>query len=110
VPSRPDRRCLTGWALVVVVVGSMIGEFFGIRDRLGTVWFWLGHQGSEYLDLGRGFQLLLATGLALWLLLMFRALRPAIESEGKSHLSSLFLYAAVCGSLEFRRHERTGSA
>ena len=83
------------WALVVVVVGSMTGEFFGIRDRLGTVWFWFGHQGSEYLDLGRGFQLLLAIGLALWLLLMFRALRPAIRSEGKSHLSSLFLYAAV---------------
>jgi nitric oxide reductase subunit B len=83
------------WALVLVVVGSMTGEFFGIRGRLGTVWFWFGHQGSEYLDLGRAFQLLLAAGLALWLFLMFRALRPAITSEGKSHLSSLFLYAAV---------------
>jgi nitric oxide reductase subunit B len=82
-------------ALLFVVLGSLAGEFFGLRGQLGGAWFWLGHQGSEYLDLGRGFQLLLAAGLGLWLFLMFRALRPAIRLEGKSELSALFLYAAV---------------
>jgi nitric oxide reductase subunit B len=82
-------------ALLVVVLGSLVGEYLGINDKLGKLWFWLGDQGSEYLDLGRFWQLLLAAGLGLWLYLMFRALRPAIKEEGKSDLSALFLYAAV---------------
>ena len=82
-------------ALLVVAVGSFAGEYMGINDKLGQLWFWLGHQGSEYLELGRFWQLLLAAGLLIWLVLMFRALRPAIKSHGKRELSSLFLYAAV---------------
>jgi nitric oxide reductase subunit B len=82
-------------ALVVVVVGSLGGEALGINGKLGELWFWLGHQGSEYLDLGRFWQILLAVGLLFWLFLMFRALRPAIWNPGKRELSSLFLYAAV---------------
>lgn len=82
-------------ALLVVVVGSLGGEYLGINNKLGTLWFWLGNQGSEYLDLGRFWQLLLAAALTFWLFLMFRALRPAIMKKGKSDLSALFLYAAV---------------
>ena len=82
-------------ALAIVVFGSLFGEAMGINDKLGTLWFWLGHQGSEYLDLGRFWQLLLVTGLVFWLFLMFRALRPAIRSGEQGELPSLFLYAAV---------------
>ncbi len=82
-------------ALVVVVVGSLSGEWLGINDRLGDLWFWVGHQGSEYLDLGRLWQVLLAAGLVLWLYLMFRALRPAMKLSGRSELASLFLYSAA---------------
>jgi len=82
-------------ALVVVVVGSLAGESLGINDKLGKLWFWFGHQGSEYLDLGRFWQFLLAVGLLFWLFLMFRALKPAIEIPGTRGLSALFLYAAV---------------
>jgi nitric oxide reductase subunit B len=82
-------------ALAVVVFGSLSGEALGINNKLGTLWFWLGHQGSEYLDLGRFWQLLLAAGLAFWLFLMFRALRPAMKSGEQGELPSLFLYAAV---------------
>jgi nitric oxide reductase subunit B len=83
------------WALVLVVGGSLVGEFLGMTGRLGKVWFWFGHQGSEYLDLGRVWQLLLAVGLVFWLFLMFRALRPTMRKEGKSDVSALFLYAAA---------------
>ena len=82
-------------ALVVVVVGSLAGESLGINDKLGQLWFWFGHQGSEYLDLGRFWQYLLAVGLLFWLFLMFRALQPAFKRPDKRELSSLFLYAAV---------------
>ena len=94
----PGQRVLVDvlfWALVLVVGGSLVGEFLGLTGRLGRFWFWLGHQGSEYLDLGRFWQLLLIVGLLLWLFLMFRALRPAIRKEGTRDLSALFLYAAA---------------
>jgi nitric oxide reductase subunit B len=83
------------WALIVVVLGSLGGEALGLRGQLGGAWFWFGHQGSEYLDLGRGWQLLLAVGLVFWLFLMFRALRPTIQREGREDVSALFLYAAT---------------
>ena len=82
-------------ALAVVVFGSLFGEFLGINDRLGKLWFWFGHQGSEYLDLGRFWQILLAAGLVFWLFLMFRALRPALRKPGQGDLAPLFLYVAV---------------
>ena len=62
-------------ALVTVVGGSMAGQAFAIHQRLGdTTNFWFGHQGYEYLDLGRFWQILLFVGLLLWLLLMLRPL------------------------------------
>ncbi len=94
----PGQRRLVDvlfWALVLVVVGSLAGEFLGVTGQLGRGWFWLGHQGSEYLDLGRVWQVLLAAGLLLWLFLMFRALRPAVRVEGRSEVSALFLYAGA---------------
>jgi len=82
-------------ALLIVVAGSFLGEYLGINNRLGHLWFWLGDQGSEYLELGRLWQILLAVGLVGWIFLMFRALRPAMKSPEKSELASLFLYAAI---------------
>ena len=54
-------------ALVLVVVGSLAGEWLGAKGYLGNLWFLLGNQGWEYLELGRVWQVLLAAGLALWL-------------------------------------------
>ena len=82
-------------ALVIVVVGSLLGEILGINNLLAKLWFWLGHQGWEYLDLGRVWQILLAVGLVLWLVLLFRAIAPARKDPEKGKVSSLFLYAAV---------------
>ena len=82
-------------ALAVVVFGSLFGEYLGINDRLGSLWFWFGHQGSEYLDLGRFWQGLLAAGLVLWLFLMWRALRPALKDPARRELTGLFLFAST---------------
>jgi nitric oxide reductase subunit B len=82
-------------ALAIVVFGSLFGEYLGINGALGEAWFWLGHQGSEYLDLGRFWQVLLAVGLVFWLVLMYRALRPVMGRGHRSELGALFLYAAA---------------
>ncbi|MGC1462905.1 MAG: nitric-oxide reductase large subunit [Terracidiphilus sp.] len=83
-------------ALVLVVAGSMAGEWFGIQQKLGNLWFWFGSQGFEYVDLGRFWQILLFVGLVLWLVLMVRALKPALmrKSEDGS-LLSLFLISSI---------------
>ena len=84
-------------ALVTVVVGSLLGEFFGIHNMLGDKWFIFGNQGWEYLELGRFWQVLLAVGLIGWLYIVWRAIRYQLkrEEEGASSLSHLLLYASI---------------
>ena len=83
-------------ALVLVVGGSLAGEWLGIQQRLGNMWFWFGSQGYEYVDLGRFWQILLLIGLILWLVLMGAALKPALvrKSEDRS-LLILFLISSI---------------
>ena len=81
-------------ALVFVVVGSLVGEFLGVRQMLGRFWFWFGHQGWEYLDLGRGWQILLVIGLLLWVALLVRAVSPARKEPESREVVTLFLLAA----------------
>jgi nitric oxide reductase subunit B len=83
-------------ALILVVGGSLAGEWLGIQQRLGNMWFWFGSQGYEYVDLGRFWQILLFIGLVLWLVLMVAALKPALvrKSEDRS-LLMLFLISSI---------------
>ncbi|MGB8478345.1 MAG: nitric-oxide reductase large subunit [Acidobacteriaceae bacterium] len=83
-------------ALILVVGGSLAGEWLGIQQRLGHMWFWFGSQGYEYVDLGRFWQILLFVGLVLWLVLMVAALKPALarKSEDRS-LLILFLISSI---------------
>jgi nitric oxide reductase subunit B len=70
-------------ALLVVVLGSLAGEWLAIRQVLGLdASFWFGHQGYEYVDLGRAWQIALVVGLGLWLVLMLRGIAPALMQRG----------------------------
>ena len=83
-------------ALVLVVAGSLAGEWMGIEQKLGNSWFWFGDQGYAYLDLGRFWQILLFVGLVLWLFLMFRALKPALVRKDESQpLMVMFLISSI---------------
>ena len=84
-------------ALVFVVVGSLIGQWMGVMQKLGLIEnFWLGHQGYEFVELGRLWQILLLVGLILWLFLMIRALIPALKRKDENrHLLTLFLIASL---------------
>ena len=87
--------------LLVIVVGSLAGEWMGVMQKLGFVEnFWFGHQGYEYVDLGRFWQIFLFIGLFLWLGLMGRALWPALKNPGPNrHLLALFLVASTAIAL-----------
>ncbi len=78
------------WALVAVVVGSFVGNFLAIAHIMpANLNFWLGHQGYEYVDLGRIWQIGKFTGIVLWLALMLRGIVPALYQPGDKNLLAL---------------------
>jgi nitric oxide reductase subunit B len=69
-------------ALLLVVTGSLAGEWLATRQVMGLdLSFWFGHQGYEYVDLGRAWQIALFGGLGLWLFLMVRGIAPALRRQ-----------------------------
>ncbi len=89
-------------ALLVVVGGSMAGQAAAIHQQLGHATnFWLGHQGYEYVDLGRFWQILLFVGLLLWLGLMLNALLGAFRraTGPDKQLFAIFLLSAAAIAL-----------
>jgi nitric oxide reductase subunit B len=83
------------WAMVIVVVGSLLGEWAGMRQLLPKLWFWFGDQGWEYLELGRAWQMLLAVALLFWFGLLLRALAPGLRDAERREIDILFLCAAL---------------
>jgi nitric oxide reductase subunit B len=90
-------------SLLVIVVGSFAGEWMAINRHMGagTLNFWFGHQGYEYLDLGRIWQIYLFVGLLLWTALVLRGLWPALQQKGGRSLLFLVVIATVSIGLLF---------
>ncbi|MBI2254298.1 MAG: nitric-oxide reductase large subunit [Proteobacteria bacterium] len=86
--------------LLIIVVGSFAGQWLAVMQRLGLDYnFWFGHQGWEYADMGRFWQIFLFIGLMLWLFLVGRALWPTLRgnSEARSIVGLLFLSTVAIG-------------
>ncbi|QSX29382.1 nitric-oxide reductase large subunit [Shewanella cyperi] len=82
-------------ALVVVVLGSMAGEWLGVQQYFDLdTNFLFGHQGYEYVDLGRVWQILLLAGLMIWLTLVTAAIRPALKVRNDMTPVTWVLYAS----------------
>ncbi|MCU0293816.1 MAG: cbb3-type cytochrome c oxidase subunit I [Thermoanaerobaculaceae bacterium] len=79
-------------AILLVAVGSLVGEVAGIKGKLGEWWFWLGHQGWEYLELGRLWQILLFLGLIAWLVIVYRAVGHLLRGGASSDFRSLIVF------------------
>ena len=82
-------------ALVLVVAGSMLGEWAGILGWNTPLWAWFGDQGFEYLDLGRFWQVLLTIGLFFWVAIIYRGIRGRLRREHMGNLPWLFFFAAL---------------
>jgi len=84
------------WALVVVVAGSFIGNFLAIAQIMpANLSFWLGHQGYEFVDLGRLWQIGKFLGIVFWLVLMLRGIVPALRQPGDKNLLALLTASVV---------------
>jgi nitric oxide reductase subunit B len=85
-------------ALLLVVAGSMVGQWMSVMQMLGTgdAWFYFGHSGYEYIELGRAFQIALLVGLVLWVSLVARAIWPALmRRDAQRPLIILFTLSAI---------------
>ncbi|ALF89558.1 MULTISPECIES: nitric-oxide reductase large subunit [Ralstonia solanacearum species complex] len=88
------------WALIFIVVGSIVTGWLGTLQHRGVDFsFWLGNQGLEYTSMGRVWQLLLFVGLLFWVVLLGRALWPALKtpSESRGLIAMVFLSATCIG-------------
>ena len=84
--------------LVIAVAGSLVGEWLTLTGRMTdpALVYWFGHQGYEFLDMGRFWQLSIFAGLLVWLGLMMRCLVPAIRKGGDDrHLLLLLLLSSA---------------
>jgi nitric oxide reductase subunit B len=86
--------------LLIIVVGAFTGQWFAVMQKMGLAEnFWFGHQGWEYVDLGRFWQAFLWVGLLVWLLLVARGLWPAMrrQDENRSIVTLLFMSTVAIG-------------
>ncbi len=96
-PRHQDKLAIALFgAVVLVVVGSLLGEAASIKGYISSEgpWFWVGTQGWEYLDLGRLWQILLVVGMLIWVVILFRGLRTRLPQEHPGNMPFLFLYSA----------------
>jgi nitric oxide reductase subunit B len=84
-------------SLLIIVIGSFAGQWAAVHRFFSnlTANFWFGHQGYEYVDLGRFWQIYLLIGLLLWVMLVVRALWPVLQQKGSRSLIYLVLVSAL---------------
>jgi nitric oxide reductase subunit B len=77
-----------------MVAGMFVGIFMGPRGMLGDMWYWFGHQGWEYVELGKTWHILLAIVLLLWVFTLWRGLRGVISIKQPWELPNWLVYAS----------------
>lgn len=85
------------FSLLIIVIGSFVGQWAAVHRFFSdlTMNFWFGHQGYEYVDLGRFWQIYLTIGLFLWVALVMRGLWPVLMQKGGKSLIYLVLVSAI---------------
>jgi nitric oxide reductase subunit B len=81
--------------LMLVVAGSTVGVFLGPTGALGQWWHLLGHQGWEFVELGKLWQVLLFAVLGLWALIVFRGARPILQGPEPLALPNWMFYSIL---------------
>ena len=86
------------WALIVVVGGSMLGEWGSTLGIINKDWWLFGHYGWEYAEMGKFWQVLFIIGMFLWIAIMCRGFIPAIRIKKNLDRSRL-LQLLIIGSI-----------
>jgi nitric oxide reductase subunit B len=96
--SEPDRQktyvhVLLG-GLGIAAVGGLAGVWLGAQGYIdGPLWWILGNEGLEYLEVGRLWQVGLLAGFVGWTWLVWRGFRPMLDREAPYGLAHMIVYA-----------------
>ena len=86
----------TFWLFALLVAGSFAGMLLGPKGLLGKYWYWLGHQGWEYVEIGKLWQALLFVIFSLWAITLYRGVRPILKLKQPWALPNWLVYTTVC--------------
>jgi len=78
-------------AIVVVVVGSVIGLYMWATGMLPDTWFWLGNEGRELINLWRLWDFWVVVWLVMWFLMIVSVLKKA---SVKNPLAATIVWSA----------------
>ncbi|GAB1395873.1 MAG TPA: cbb3-type cytochrome c oxidase subunit I [Saprospiraceae bacterium] len=81
--------------LLVLAGGSLTGMILGPLGLLGEWWNLLGHQGWEFVDFGKLYQVLLMAIFAVWMVVVYRGLKPAFIKGQPWNLPNWIMYSVV---------------
>lgn len=81
--------------LFVLVAGSLTGMVLGPLGLLGDGWYFFGHQGWEFVDFGKAYQILLMFVFILWAVVVYRGVRPAFVKGLPWNLPNWIMYSVV---------------
>lgn len=81
------------WLTVLLVAGSFAGMLMGPKGLLGENWYWLGHQGWEYVELGKLWQIILAVVFVIWAITIYRGIKPVMKVKQPWGLPNWLIYA-----------------
>ncbi|MEX0810136.1 MAG: nitric-oxide reductase large subunit [Dongiaceae bacterium] len=84
-------------SLFVIVVGGFAGQWSAVNRFITDLDtnYWFGHQGWEYVDLGRVWQIYLTIGLLLWVVLVLRALWPGLRATNSRSVIFLVIVSVI---------------
>jgi len=96
-PNQPKKQVtlinVIFWLIIALVTGSFAGMFLGPKGFLPKLWYWFGHQGWEYVELGKVWQILLGAALVLWAVIIYRGIKPVMKVKQPWALPNWLLYA-----------------
>ncbi|RIK99366.1 MAG: nitric-oxide reductase [Burkholderiales bacterium] len=87
--------------LVVTAAGGLAGVALGPHGVLGEHWHWLGSQGWEFVEQGRLWQAMLFVVIALWAVVLARAVVPTWRTGDAWTLPKWLVWCVACVLLLF---------
>ena len=94
----PGQSCLINLLFnmcLVIGAGCVVGIYLGHKGILtGTLGYWLGSQGWEFMEMGRLFQLILLAAFSLWIYIIYRAVRPYLTKKNMWSVPAWLLYGS----------------
>jgi len=77
---------------VLLVAGSFAGMLLGPTGIIGKNWYWLGHQGWEYVEPGKLWQIILGVVFIIWAITIYRGIKPVMKLKQPWALPNWLVY------------------